>query len=357
MIPSIDINITKVPSMGIPCKTTTQELLLPAPTPTTSVSSLQPTSVIPDLGVLDPKLLSKRAGFGMSTQALPEFWAKQLHSGWFISWDVLKRLPSTLPEHWQMVRLKPGCIYPSKEYIAWVAAQYPGNVWIIGNEPDVIWQDGVTPEEYAIVYHEIYYLIKSADPTAKIAVAGLSQATPLRIAYLDRVLTEYRRLFSIAMPVDWWTIHGFVLREERDSWGAGIPPGMTQDTGELREVSDNGSLELFKKQIIDFRNWMAKNGYRDTPLALTEFGILMPPNYGYPEVVVTKYLQDTFSWLQDTKDEEIGYSHDENHLVQQWAWFSLSDPLYPSPNLANLATGELTPLGMAYREYILTHLP
>ncbi|MGA9398897.1 MAG: hypothetical protein WBV22_11630 [Anaerolineaceae bacterium] len=343
--------------MGVPCKQNAQELLLPAPTPTTSEFIRKETSEISKMEILDPNLLSKRAGFGMATQASPELWAKSLHSGWFISWAVLKRSPSLLPEHWQMVRLKPGCLYPSKEYIAWVAAQYPGNVWIIGNEPDVIWQDGVTSEEYAIVYHEIYYLIKSADPTAKIAVAGISQATPLRIAYLDRILTEYRRLFSIAMPVDWWTIHGFVLREERDSWGVGIPPGMTQDTGELREVSDTGRLDLFIEQIVDFRHWMGENGYRDTPLALTEFGILMPGNYGYPEDVVSKYMQDTFSWLQGTKDEQIGYSKDENRLVQRWAWFSLSDPLYPSPDLADFNTGELTPLGITFREFIMAHNP
>jgi len=37
--------------------------------------------------------------------------------------------------------------------------------------------------------------------------------------------------------------------------------------------------------------------------------------------------------------------------VQRWAWFSLSDPLFPSSNLAELDLGRLTKIGQAYQGY------
>ncbi|HEX7555017.1 MAG TPA: hypothetical protein VF338_00225 [Leptolinea sp.] len=301
--------------------------------------------------------LSARAGFGMANYSDPEFWATSLGAGWFISWRVLGRSPKQIPEHWQTIQVGKGCIYPSLNFIRWEAAKYPGNVWIVGNEPDVIWQDNVLPEEYAHLYHDAYQAIKNADPSSKVAVGAISQATPLRLAYLDRVLTEYRTKYGSAMPADWWTIHGYVLREQRNSWGVDIPPGFTEEKGMLWEVSDHGRLDLFKDLIIGFRKWMADHGYQNTPLALTEFGILMPPDYGYPLDQVAKYMQDTFHWLQNTQDLATGYPGDDHQLVQRWAWFSLNYDLYPAPNLADLKTNQLTLLGKTFRDYVLSFNP
>ena len=41
-------------------------------------------------------------------------------------------------------------------------------------------------------YHELYTLIKGADPTARLAIGGVIQATPLRLEYLTKVWNEYR---------------------------------------------------------------------------------------------------------------------------------------------------------------------
>jgi len=301
--------------------------------------------------------LSKRAGFGLADWASPEYWAASLHSGWFISWRVLERSAQQIPEHWQTIRVGKGCIYPSLDYLSWAAASYPGSVWIVGNEPDVIWQDNVLPEEYAHLYHDAYVTLKGADPTASVAVGAISEATPLRLAYLDRVLAEYKTSFGSPLPADWWTIHNYILREQRNSWGVEIPPGFSEDKGMLWEVSDHGRLDLFKDLIIRFRKWMADHGYQETPLALTEFGILMPPEYGYPPDQVAKYLQDTFHWLQDSHDPVTGYPGDNHQLVQRWAWFSLSYDLYSAPNLADLKSSQLTLLGKTFKDYILTYRP
>ena len=38
----------------------------------------------------------------------------------------------------------------------------------------------------------------------------------------------------------------------------------------------------FQQNIIDFRAWMAERGYGDKPLMVSEYGILMPAEYGFP---------------------------------------------------------------------------
>jgi hypothetical protein len=343
------------PPRGRPCLSKDNGELVPTPiiptVSTTSQPSLTPT-LLANLGTL-----SNRAGFGMATSAIPEQWAATLGSGWFLTWRVLERSPQQIPEHWQTIRVGKGCVYPSLDFIGWAAAIYPGSVWIVGNEPDVIWQDNVMPEEFAHLYHDVYQTLKTADSSAKVAVGAISEPTSLRLAYLERVLNEYQARYGSMLPADWWTVHGYVLREQRNSWGVEIPPGFTEDQGMLWEVSDHGRLDLFKDLLIHFREWMASHGYQNTPLALTEFGILMPPDYGYPLEQVAKYMQDTFHWLQDTRNLVNGYPGDDYKLVQRWAWFSLSYDLYPAPNLADLTTNQLTLLGKTFKDYIFNFHP
>jgi hypothetical protein len=335
-------------------------LVPPTSTPPAGTQIETPQPLITPLpsGQYDLTGLSTRAGFGMVPfGSAPEPWAAVLKAGWYVNWNVEKRFPSQLPELWQTIRVHQNCIYPSMEYIQWVEINYPGSVWIVGNEPDVIWQDNTLPEDYAHIYHDAYTAIKQADPTARVAVGAISQGTPLRLAYLDRVLAEYQKKYNQKMPADWWTVHGYVLREQHKSWGVEIPPGFTEDHGMLWEISDHSRLDLFKQDLVAFRQWMANNGYRNTPLALTEFGILMPPEYGFPIDQVSQYMQDTFHWLQTAQDSAIGDPKDNNLLIQRWAWFALDCIDYPSPNLEDIQTGELTLLGTTFRDYILAFHP
>jgi len=302
-----------------------------------------------------PDELSPRAGFGTTSPADATLWARRLGAGWYLDWAVQYRFQGPLPEHWQTVRLFPGgCVYPSMAAIRWAAFHNREQVWVIGNEPDVIWQDDVTPEVYAQAYHDLYALIKKTDPSASIAAGSISQATPLRLVYLDRVLAAYQNLYGESMPVDWWAVHGYVLREERGSWGVDIPPGLSENQGELYSAKDHGRLDLFEAQIIAFREWMTINGYRDTPLALTEFGILLGANDGYTPDIAAQYLRQTTSWLTTATDERLGYPKDENRLVQCWAWFSLADIYFPTSDLANLEKDGLTIVGQAYRQNVLS---
>lgn len=299
--------------------------------------------------------LPPRLGLGFNGSRDYETWARRLGAGWFIDWRVQLRHPTQLPEHWQMIRLGEDCIAPSEKAIRWVAARYPGNTWIIGNESDNLGQDTLLPEEYAQIYHRLYYLIKDADPTAAIATVGVTQVTPLRLAYLDRVLQAYRSFYGEAMPVDWWTVHVYIVREEKDVWGTGIPPGFQETSGILYGTVHAGRAEIFQQQIIDFRTWMAERGYRDKPLAITEFSIPLSYVFGYTPDIVAEYLWDTFTWLDQARDQQIGYPDDDNRLVQRWAWYGLYSRFYPTSNLADVPADGLTEIGQAYRTFAETY--
>lgn len=292
-----------------------------------------------------------RFGFSVSDPADPEAWARRLGAEWYLDWRALERGPEQWPLHWQMVRVSEQGASPSPAEAAELASRFPGGTWVIGNEPDVIWQDNTTPEGYARRYQELYRAIKGADPSARIAVGAIAQVTPLRLKYLDRVLAAYEHQFGDRMPADVWTVHAYVLREQRDSWGVDIPPGFDQGEGKLYEVADHGRLDLFEAQLRDFRAWMAEHGYRESPLALTEFGILMPNDYGFPPERVAAYMAAAFDLLLSLRDEATGLAADDHRLVQRWAWFSLASASYPTGDLVDLASGELSPLGEVFQTY------
>lgn len=252
---------------------------------------------------------------------------------------------------WQVIRLseRGASIQPARLEAA-VRAR-PGAIWVIGNEPDVIWQDNVTPQRYAEIYRDLYTRIKQLDPTARVAVGGVATPTPLRRAYLDLVLRHYEQRFGGRLPADLWTVHAYILREERRSWGAEIPPGMPWiDRGTLYEIEDHGNVEEMQKLLREFRLWMRERGY-DTPLAVTEFGILMPEDYGFPPEVVTAYMRRLIGFFQ-AADARVGWAPDGNRPVQYWFWFSLHDTSleFSVSDLLDVATGRLTPIGRAYAD-------
>lgn len=328
----------------------------PAGADGTNAGSGRPTSPVgPSLAELEPLKRSEswRFGIGVPGGLKQAGWVPRLGAGWWISWGVLP--PDSAGrdvEFWQMVRLRRGRPVPPVEDVVRLARQSPGQVWIIGNEPDVKWQDNVTPACYASLYHELYTRLKQADPSAVVAVAGVAQGTSLRLAYLDQVIESYEERYGSRLPVDLWTLHGFVLREQRGWWGVEIPPGIANDVGQLYGVQDHDDARAFRAQIVAFRRWMADRGYRDLPLAVTEYGILMPGQFGFTEDRVARFMVAAFDYFRSASDPDIGYPLDGNRLVQRWAWFSLADPTYPTGNLIDPTTGRATELGLRYRQYV-----
>ena len=65
----------------------------------------------------------------------------------------------------------------------------------------VAWQDNTMPERYAEVYHELYQFLKAVDPGCQVAIGGVSQPTPLRLAYLERVIEAYHNRYGQPMRI------------------------------------------------------------------------------------------------------------------------------------------------------------
>lgn len=349
--------------------------------------------------------LSTRLGYGMyyrsSLADLPA--ARQLRAGWYHNWVVQD--PGVVKsgmEYVQTVRLhqalecpigtdwnRQRCPYvvpyrytvrPGISQIQATARSRPGSLWLIGNEMDrmdwgrpgwgnVGFQDEMLPEVYARAYHELYHAIKAADSTAKVAIGGIVQPTPLRLEYLSNVWDTYGQAYGQEMPVDVWNTHNFIIREGANSdWGAGIPPGLDATSGEyVMLLDENGDrthhmdMDIFDRQIRAYRQWMKERGQQNKPLIVSEYGVLYPnhtifPSGAYPSndpTPVVDFMLASFDYFQNTKDCEIGYLADDCLLVQAWNWFSLDIDLGYNSHGRLLTPGgaALTPAGAAFSDY------
>ncbi len=296
-----------------------------------------------------------RWGIGVASGPISRYDTGPLRLGWYLDWRAQANplRPGDIA-YVQMIRLEGGTLYPGAGEIAAIARANPGALWLVGNEPDVEWQDNLAPETYAELYHQAYGVLKGADPTAQVAIAGVSQPTPLRLRYLDVVIEAYRERFGTEIPVDVWNVHNFMLQELRGGWGVGIPLGFSNDQGMLYQVDDSGNLDIFRQQIVAFRQWMAERGYRDYPLVVSEYGILMPEDFGFPPERVTAFLAGTFDFFLTASDPALGHPADSNRLVQMWCWYSLDAPAdyYPTSNLFDPQTGAMTAVGEAWIRYV-----
>ncbi len=283
-----------------------------------------------------------------------------LNMGWSMDWHTaINPSRPNGAEFFQVIRLKPGpgagYVYsPALTTIYSIADQNPGAVWLIGNEPDSpnALQDHLLPETYARAYHDLYAAIKQHDPSARIGAGNIVQPTPLRLQYLDRVLSAYAQMYGEALPADLWSTHSYILREVDpydpgvlsgtvEMWGAYIPPGITATRGELYTYSQMFDVALFQQRLVTFRAWLRDRGYRDTPLYITEYGTLFqyPPyldgdpyvdELGVPmdEARTAKFMTSTFDVLLNLTDASSGDPADANRVVQGWLWYSVSDSDY-----------------------------
>ena len=350
------------------------DTLIPADDPssphfTPGTLAKRPADAIAPAPAALPYTLRWRAGVGVPDEDITYFDWLPARPGWYLNWSTNyhtepillglgTRISMALPpdalgmEFTPMVRMKNGRLYPNTQALYELAQHHRGLTWLIGNEPDVRWQDNTAPEVYAIAYHRAYTAIKSADPTAQIAIGGLSQITPLRLAYLERVWDFYQSLYGAPLPVDVWNMHAFVLREERAGWGVNIPPGFTiEQRGALWEVEDHDDLAIVEQQIRAMRAWMAAHGQQEKPLWITEYGILMPADYGFEPARVVAFLNGSFDLFQNLRDPALGLATDDDRLVQRWNWYSARDSRYPTGNLFD-NYGRSTPVGDAYWAYL-----
>jgi len=291
---------------------------------------------------------------------ISDYDAARLGAGWYH--DYRARLDAPTPggiRHVQMIHANINTARLAQTYGAIVDAN-PGDTWILGNEPDRYGQDERTPAEYAVFYHDTYTFLKDRDPTSIVSPAGLVQPTPLRLRYLDMVLSTYQSRYGTLMPVDQWDMHNFILRED-ESWGAGIPIGLDAFAHEavLYQPYQHGDIEIFKQQLRNMRQWMNDRGYRDVPLRISELGILLSPWHGYDHDAVRLFMVNAFDFMLTATDAQTGYPADGNRLVQEFAWFSLNyyawEPINgygTNGNFFDHDTAVIQSLGIAFEEYV-----
>lgn len=288
----------------------------------------------------------------------------QLRIGWYLNYEAQQT-----PNQPAGVRFVPvirlsqiglnGFTYtPSGAGLLSAIADNPGAAWLIGNEPDRrgTSQDNVEPHVYAAAYHELYGLIKQADPTARVFAGTIVQPTPVRLKYLDMVLTSYQQTFGQAMPVDGWSIHNFILNEvscaydPANCWGAEVPPGVDDPYGEVISIDENDDFDRFAERLVRFRAWMKQHGYADRPLYLTEYGILMPPDFGFDANRVNTFMSRTFDFMSMATDPALGYEADGYRLVQKWSWYSTNDNSF-NGWLFDSTSKQLTAMGQHFANY------
>jgi hypothetical protein len=376
----------------------------------------------------DAALLADRLGYGLGLHPLERFpTARSLRAGWYLNWAtasnpvrpggiefaqvvfVHQALACGLVRHGD----RAACPYaepydyvvsPALDQLQQIAQAQPGQLWLIGNEIDrrdwsycaefeadgktckagQIRHDGqgeILPETYARAYSDIYSAIKAADPTARIGIGGVIQATPLRLAYLTLIWDAYQNFYGQAMPVDVWNVHNFILQEKGGNYGADIPPGLPGDPQEglyLDNDCTHVDLSIFDQQIRAFRQWMKERGQQEKELLVTEYGVLYSHTALQPQsdchlnfndaALVHEFMLDSFDYFLQTQDCNLGYTADGCRLVQRWLWFSLAHgylddagtPVHVGGNyhasLADAASFELTAAGQHFADYAFQNL-
>ena len=284
-----------------------------------------------------PEKEYQRWGVGLVKEygEITDFNLDPLRIGWYTDGEV-REDPSPLPgvEHVQVVKVREGSYPPDWASLERALYNQPGAIWLIGLFPE--WDRGGnrTPKEYAEIYHDLYFFIKERDPIAQVAAGGIMEPTSLRLRWLGSVLSAYQKRYHARLPADAWHIGNFILREEAGAWGAGIPVGVQERTGQLYEIADNADVVPFRQHILIFRRWMADRGERAKPLIISGYGVQVPSDLLLGEegqsgnTVIKSFMKRTFTFCRNYRDANTGCLLDDNRLVQRWLWFSLNDQPY-----------------------------
>jgi hypothetical protein len=195
------------------------------------------------------------------------------------------------------------------------------------------------------------------------------------------------------MPVDVWNMHLYVLpevnpsgmpnavanvalgtdpalgrSESYDPDGPGpLGPSNTCALDKVYCFAEHDDIDVFAEQVVAMRAWMASHGYRETPLILSEFGMLYPyvddggscflqdefGNCFTPPRVAT-FLQQSTAYLKNATSPTLGYPPDNNRLVQQWLWFSVYNGGvgYVSNLITNTNPPTLSSIGQTFQSIV-----
>jgi len=320
----------------------------------------------------------ERFGVGVSPNiaySISDYDLAGLSIGWYSDWRfaVNPDRPDGI-EYVHLISVLEGNLVGNTASMAAAASANPGALWLIGNEQENRHQGNCKPEQYAEAYHQAYELIKGADPSARIAIGGVTEPTPLRLEWLEYMLASYNDKFGVDMRdhIDVWTIHVQITPERRGSWGAEIPVGdefAGINEGETfgmidNHYSPNADVNILKQLVYDFCEWMVDQGERDKELIISEYGVLFPSTMlsddedeAEGDQMVIDFMIGSFDFFLSARSDALGLATDEGRLVQRWLWYSLNERPFPAPGGFNGSLFEwddptqLTIFGEAYRDY------
>ena len=324
---------------------------------------------------------NERIGVGLvwGVADITSYDVAQLEAGWYADWAYRPNPPHPNGmDYGPLIPTGPGQYPPNWDALTKSVQRNPGQVWMVGNEPEAVFQENHTPAEYAQIYHDVYTHIKAVDATATVAIGGVILPSPLRLQWLDMVLQAYQARYGVPMPVDVWNTHMQIVNEvscEYDAsncWGAEIPAGITANFGITMTLPDNANYDLFVGLVRDMRTWMNARGFRDKPLVISEYGVLLPSDYlcdgcsenpALGDAIVSSFMTRTFEHMLNTVDLALGYPADANRLVQRWLWYTLNDRPYDFATGAGfngalfdwrdkVYPGTLTDFGRVFKSYV-----
>ncbi len=263
-----------------------------------------------------------------------------LGAGWYSDWWIRDNAPVLGGMGYvQTVNVKAaGSSIPHGE-LERVAREAPGSTWLIGNEIDIWDQNGMYPHDYARVYHTLYTVLKRADPSCRVAPGSVSQFTPSRRRYLDRMLDTYRHEYGRTLPCDLWNVHGYAQPELPGI--VGLPPGEEVESvaAYTTERWRAWDTDTFINQLTDFRHWLDQRGYHNRPFIVSEYGVLDTLPDG---PTVRSFLAGTMRWMART------------NMVAGWAWFCANDPTVGgfNPHAWLVDSSGLTETGRVYAQTV-----
>jgi len=154
--------------------------------------------------------------------------------------------------------------YPSAAFETWsdrvaqfaaaAAARYLGSLWEVWNEPNerFFWKPAPNREAYSVLYRKVRAAILAADPSAKVAVGGI---TGLNAGCCLRGYNFLEQMLQAGDPIDYVGIHPYAGRSQ-------APDECISFERNFRDIA------LIRRLLNDYGNdapiWVTEYGWRDT---------------------------------------------------------------------------------------------
>lgn|GEM_PF-3428028 len=194
------------------------------------------------------------------------------------------------------------------QFRTWVQG-HRGLTWLIGNEPDLAAQDGMTATEYARMYRYFHSLIKGEDPTAQIAIGAVSDidvaGSPnwTRYTWLIGALNAYQTLYGTQMPIEVWNFHMYNTNTA-DYNATTVREPITSFINFVRQTRGYTTQPIWLTEWGKLNGWLNPNrdpnlpGYR---------GNTTPDDLQHPQMVTL--MRDWATWMQ------------QDNQIARWFWF------------------------------------